>query len=135
MLLGKAVGSHWLIEVRSRFSAAHQLMLAGEPIEPLHGHNYRVDLYIVPPDTLDDSGVSLDFQYVQKILDQAIQPLHMRNLNELEPFRSNSPSAEMIARYIADRFLDEWEGPGRLFAVRIWEDNDRNVTYFLESGP
>ena len=134
MVIGKSIGTHWLIEVRSGFSAAHQLMLAGEPIEPLHGHNYRVDLFIAPPDALDDSGVSLDFQYVQNILNQAIEPLHMQNLNELEPFRSSSPSAEMIARYIADRFLDLWEGPGRLLAVRLWEDSDRNVTYLLETG-
>lgn len=120
----------WLIEIHGHFSSAHQLTRNGDPIEPLHGHNYRVDLFFIPDTDPDEGGVTVDFHALQATLKHILETLHMKNLNDTEPFRNMSPSAENIARYIAQSFISLWDGPGKLHAVRVWEDTDRNITFY-----
>jgi len=44
------------LKVVSRFAAAHQLKMVAEKCENLHGHNWRVELYIAGKE-LNSAGV------------------------------------------------------------------------------
>ena len=48
------------LKVVSRFAAAHQLKLVAEKCENLHGHNWRVELYLAGEE-LNSAGVLMDF--------------------------------------------------------------------------
>jgi 6-pyruvoyltetrahydropterin/6-carboxytetrahydropterin synthase len=101
------------IAVHAEFCAAHALTISGVR-EPTHGHNFRVTARIEGL-TLDADGLLCDFHTVAATLNEIIEPFNNQNLNEIPPFGPTaattrsapvgpllSPSAELIARYIAD---------------------------------
>ena len=89
------------LHVESEFAAAHAIVIAGER-EPLHGHNWRVRA-TVRGDVLDQDGLLCDFHAVETALRNIIMPFHNRNLNDTAPFDSLNPTAENVARHIAER--------------------------------
>jgi len=91
--------------VEADFSAAHFLSHYRGKCEKLHGHNYKVRLW-VRGESLDEGGMLADFSLLKKALKDAIAPLDHSNLNDMELFQgdaiANDPSAERIARFIYD---------------------------------
>jgi 6-pyruvoyltetrahydropterin/6-carboxytetrahydropterin synthase len=88
------------ITVQSEFCAAHALVIAGTR-EPLHGHNFRVWVTMEGP-SLDQDGLLCDFHTVQDVLGEVLRPLDNQNLHDTKQFANTNPSAENIARHIAD---------------------------------
>jgi 6-pyruvoyltetrahydropterin/6-carboxytetrahydropterin synthase len=86
------------ISVQREFCAAHALMIAGTR-EPTHGHNFHLTVTL-QSDRLDPDGLLLDFHALERLVDEIIRPLNNQNLNEKLPI---NPSAELIAKHIADR--------------------------------
>ena len=64
------------------FSAAHFLVVDGAPIEPLHGHDYRVAAKIFAP--LDQNHCVVDFVALQEILTGILSELDHHVLLPLE---------------------------------------------------
>ena len=87
--------------VEAEFSAAHFLSHYRGKCENLHGHNYRVRLW-VQGEGLDEGGMLVDFSLLKKALKEALSPLDHSSLNDMEVFR-NDPSAERIARFVFEK--------------------------------
>src|SRR5712671_1632105 len=92
------------------FSAAHQLRLYDGSMEPLHGHNWRVEV-TVRAEKLDAIGVVMDFHELERLVDAIIGEYHNRHLNEVASFASTNPSAENVALKIARRSSSPWGSP------------------------
>lgn len=90
------------VTVSGWFAAAHQLRLLDGTLEPLHGHNWKVQVTFAGP-SLDRMGVLIDFTRLRPQLDAILAELHDRNLNDLPAFRDKNPSAEHVAVHIAQR--------------------------------
>lgn len=90
------------VTVSGWFAAAHQLRLLDGTLEPLHGHNWKVQVTFAGAQ-LDPMGVLIDFTRLKPRLDAILAELHDRNLNDLPPFRERNPSAEHVALLIAQR--------------------------------
>ena len=88
------------ISVHAEFCAAHALVIAGMR-EQTHGHNFRVTARIEGP-TLDSDGLLCDFHSVEGVMAEVIDPFRNANMNAVAPFDRENPSAEHIARYIAE---------------------------------
>lgn len=88
------------LSVETSFCAAHAIVIRGER-EPLHGHTWLVTLRI-GADTLDQDGLVCDFHAVEHILRETVAPFHNRNLNEVPPFDTINPTAELVAQHIGD---------------------------------
>jgi len=89
------------IRTTRHFSAAHQLRLYDNSLEPTHGHNWKVEVTVESP-VLDSIGVVMDFHELERLLDAIIQPMHNRHLNEVVPFdRLESLGGECGAAYRA----------------------------------
>ncbi len=88
------------ITVEDEFCAAHAIVIRGER-EPLHGHNWRVRVTLAGRE-LDADGLLLDFHALERIVRQTIDPFRDRNLNETAPFDRTNPTAEQVARHIAE---------------------------------
>ena len=84
--------------VELEFAAAHFLSHYRGKCENLHGHNYKVRLW-VKGETLNEGGMLADFSLLKRALKAAIAPLDHSNLNDIEAFKDD-PSAERIARCI-----------------------------------
>ena len=84
------------------FSAAHYLNDYNGKCENLHGHNYKVRVW-VKGQSLGYSGMLADFSILKKILREICIKLDHSNLNEIKIF-NNNPSSERIAKYIYEQF-------------------------------
>jgi len=108
------------LTVESVFAAAHQLRMYDGRLEPLHGHNWRVEAFYESAE-LDGIGVAADFALLQSHVGRAVAQLHDRFLNELPMFVECNPSAEHVARWLHGE-LSRAAPPGvRVRRVRVWE--------------
>lgn len=108
------------ILVEGEFAAAHQLRLYDGRNEPLHGHNWKVEVYLAGP-KLDSIGVLADFTVVRRRLNETLQQLHDRFLNDLPEFRDRNPSAEVVASHIYEAMSAGLPAGVRVSRVRVWE--------------
>lgn len=117
------------IMIRTRFAAAHQLDLTGRKCENLHGHNWKVEVY-VKGGSLDHAGVLYDFGLLKKTVNDIMEELDHKFLNELENiFPDGSPSSERIAVYIAERLAGELPDGIMVSKVNAWESDDSCASY------
>ncbi|QPJ66324.1 MAG: 6-carboxytetrahydropterin synthase [Candidatus Nitrohelix vancouverensis] len=87
------------VNIKTQFSAAHQLKYFDGKYENLHGHNWTVFVTVTAKE-LDAIGLGVDFVELKKWTNECIEKLDYKNLNEVEPFTEMNPSAENIARWI-----------------------------------
>lgn len=120
------------ILVEGEFAAAHQLRLYDGRLEPLHGHNWKVEVCLAGP-KLDSIGVLADFTEVRRRLNDTLQGLHDRFLNDLPAFRERNPSAEMVALHIHQAMSADLPPGVRVSRVRVWEAPGCAATVVLES--
>ncbi len=119
------------LKVVSRFAAAHQLKMVAEKCENLHGHNWRVEVYISGKE-LNNAGVLMDFGEIKIHLNEIIDSLDHKFLNELNLFDDGNPSSENIARYIAEMMQSKISTPGvGISRVGVWESDDSCATYTM----
>jgi 6-pyruvoyltetrahydropterin/6-carboxytetrahydropterin synthase len=123
------------ISVDREFCAAHALLIRGTR-EPIHGHNFHLTVTL-RGQTLDSDGLLLDFHALEKLLDEILRPFINANLNDTPPFTNLNPSAEVIAKHIAERLLAALpaitppNAPApSLASVRLTEAPGCAVTYF-----
>jgi 6-pyruvoyltetrahydropterin/6-carboxytetrahydropterin synthase len=108
--------------ITADFSAAHALRHYYGETEPMHGHNFKVELVVRGKKLQNKVKYLTDFVALQKALHAVVQPMDHTNLNELPFFREENPSAENLAAYIAREVGRRWSEPGvRLHAVTVWE--------------
>jgi 6-pyruvoyltetrahydropterin/6-carboxytetrahydropterin synthase len=91
----------YTIRVEATFSATHSLKMPDGSDEPIHGHDWRVSVFIASRE-LDPLGMVVDFEKVQSALRTVLEPLHHSDLNQLEPFANLNPTAEIVARHLFD---------------------------------
>jgi 6-pyruvoyltetrahydropterin/6-carboxytetrahydropterin synthase len=114
------------IRTARAFSAAHALKLYDNSLEPIHGHNWKVEV-TVQSDQLDSIGVVMDFHELERLLDAIIQPMHNRHLNEVSPFDRLNPSAENVALHIGQSL--RLPSSVRLVSVQVWETAENSAVY------
>ncbi|MCP3677850.1 MAG: 6-carboxytetrahydropterin synthase QueD [Deltaproteobacteria bacterium] len=128
------------LKVVSEFAAAHKLRGYDGECEKLHGHNWRVEAIVVA-DTLDSVGLAVDFKDLKQWLNGILDDLDHLYLNELEPFQSENPSSENLARFIFCELQERvavYAGgsEGRGIAVQkvtVWESERAAASYYETS--
>lgn len=118
------------LKIITHFSAAHQLKAFRGACESLHGHNWKVEVYVTS-DVLDDSGVVIDFRILKKHVRHIMETLDHKFLNDLGPFKDTNPSSENIARYVAEQLAPLLE-KRQITVSRItaWESDNACATYY-----
>jgi len=120
------------LKVRTHFAAAHQLKLVALKCENLHGHNWKIEVYLKGRE-LNDAGVLMDFGEIKAAVNGIMNELDHKYLNELECFKSRNPSSENIANYIAHALQEKINTTGvKVSRVTAWESDDACATYFFD---
>ena len=119
------------LSVQREFCAAHAITIAGKR-EPTHGHNWHVTA-TVRGEGLDDDGLLCDFHEVQRALDDVLAPLCDVDLNATPPFDRLNPTAEHVARHIADLLSRTLAGRARIARVTVTEAPGCAATYIVEA--
>ena len=118
------------LKVVTQFSAAHRLNNFYGKCEALHGHNWKVEIF-VRADTLDVAGLVLDFGKIKSHANELLAEIDHTFLNELPAFKDQNPSSENMARYLFER-LSQAINDNRVKITRIsvWESDNTSASYF-----
>lgn len=127
------MGRYELI-LRTSFDASHQLRMPDGTMEPLHGHDWRVEVYL-EGGPLDEAGIVADFTALQRGLSQITAELRNRRLNELAAFAGRNPSTELIAKYICDSFSPTLPPNVRVTKTLLWETEECAAAYIPGPSP
>ena len=121
------------LKIISHFAGAHQLRNFKGSCEKLHGHNWKIEVY-VRGDRLAEDGTLIDFHDLKAATKKALDTLDHEFLNDLEPFREENPSSENIAKYIFGRIAEALaDRPVSVFKVTAWESDTACASYYGES--
>ncbi|MGD8985522.1 MAG: 6-carboxytetrahydropterin synthase QueD [Desulfobacteraceae bacterium] len=117
------------LKIISQFAGAHQLRDFGGKCEALHGHNWKIEVYVTG-NKLDEDGLLIDFALVKKETKKALNKLDHKFLNELEPFKTVNPSSENIARHIYGSLSKKLNNENvRVSKVTAWESDTACATF------
>ena len=116
------------LSIKGDFSSAHFLRQYEGKCQHLHGHNWKLEVFVASTE-LNGSGMVADFGELKKQLKIVLAHLDHVCLNEIDFFKDNNPTAENIAKYIYDEFSKVIE-PLKVSKVRVWETDNNSVTYY-----
>lgn len=120
------------LKVVTRFAAAHQLTMVGSKCENMHGHNWKVEVYVTG-DKLGAGGVLIDFGEIKTHLADVINKLDHKFLNELDYIPDGKPSSENIAYFVATELQAKIDDSSvHVSRVTAWESDDACATYIVK---
>ncbi len=120
------------ISIKDEFAAAHRLRHYRGGGERIHGHNWKVELYVRAEEP-DDVGLVIDFEELKATARKSLDPLEHVFLNELPPFQEVNPTAENIARYLYETLSQAINGRRlKVSRVTVWETDSCGATYYQE---
>lgn len=111
------------LTLRGEFAAAHQIRLHDGTMEPLHGHNWRVEVELSAK-SLDNIGIVADFVMLERRLKDVLARYHNCSLNDHVDFAELNPTTEHVAQSIAIHFGDGLPKEVNLERVRVWETSN-----------
>jgi 6-pyruvoyltetrahydropterin/6-carboxytetrahydropterin synthase len=120
------------VMIEEEFSAAHALRGYRGKCENMHGHNWKVEVY-VRGEQLDQVGMLLDFKALKAATRRVMKSLDHQNLNELQPFDLDmNPSSEHLAGFILHKVSEEISDDRvKVYKVRVWETPSTCATFEL----
>jgi 6-pyruvoyltetrahydropterin/6-carboxytetrahydropterin synthase len=114
------VSPRYEISVQTIFAASHQLRGYKAPLEPLHGHNFKVEVFASAA-KLGEGGLVLDFLELEAKLKEVVAPYDHRHLNDVPPFVEVNPTTENLARFFYEELRKKLPEDVTLRLVRVWE--------------
>jgi 6-pyruvoyltetrahydropterin/6-carboxytetrahydropterin synthase len=113
-----------------QFAASHFLREYHGKCEALHGHNYRVRVYVGATE-LDHEGMVVDFVRLRQVLREVVdERLDHTHLNEVPPFDALNPTAEHIAQWIGEQVAARVDDARvRVTECHVWETETNCAIY------
>lgn len=133
------------IKKRFRFEASHRLLNHKGKCNNIHGHNYKVDVYIGSLE-LDDMGMVIDFGDLSQLKDwinsnwdhsiiineddQEIKSLLKNSIFRIYEMKGN-PTAENMAKFLFEKFSSLLKDDRLAIAqIEIYENDDSVAGYY-----
>lgn len=117
------------IFTKTHFSSGHHLRNYPGNCEKPHGHNWKVEVTVRATE-LDELGMGVDFKTVKKALNEIMDDLDHRDLNEHPSFQDKNPSSENIAVHIFEQLKSKLTTDRyRPYSVTVRETDTSGVTY------
>ena len=119
----------FIINIKSNFSAAHNLVGYKGDCAKVHGHNWNVRLSL-RCNKIDEVGMTIDFKILKRDFNNLLSEFDHENLNTVECFRECNPTSESIAQKIFEKaelvFNDESTS---VFEIEVSESEKYSVIY------
>ncbi len=114
----------------SHFDAAHNLRNYKGKCEKLHGHNWKVQVFL-KGDTLNETGMVMDFGKIREKIKKIMQKLDHNYLNTIPPFNKINPTSENIAKYIYEKMCSTINAKEcSISRVTVWETEKTCASYY-----
>ena len=114
------------LKAQMYFAAAHHLLNYDGECENQHGHNWLVEAYAEGTE-LDKSNILIDYKVLKRELKSVLDLLDHKDLNELSYFNGESPSSEMISKFIYTKLKEKIN---ILSKISVWETNTSCASYY-----
>jgi 6-pyruvoyltetrahydropterin/6-carboxytetrahydropterin synthase len=114
------------VKIETFFSAAHHLLNYKGNCENQHGHNWKVEVYVIG-DVLDESNILVDFKILKSCVNDVVNYLDHKDLNQLSEFVDASPSSEIIAKFIYKKVKEKFKNISK---VSVWETSSSCASYW-----
>ncbi len=108
------------------FDAAHALRGYEGPCENLHGHTWRVQVFM-QGEELNKIGLLEDFKVIKGKLKKVLDEFDHKLLNDVKPFDAENPSSENLAKVI---FQDMKKKIKSISKVVVWESPTTCASYW-----
>jgi len=118
------------VSVQMYFSAAHRLRAYKGKCENMHGHNWKVQIFVLKEE-LDKHGMVMDFTELKNVLWQVLADFDHKFLNDIPYFKKINPTSENIARYIYTQLCKRLKIKSSMsLRVCVWETENSCATYY-----
>lgn len=112
-----------------QFAAAHRIPDHPGKCRHLHGHNYRVRVFL-QASRLDELGMVVDFAKLKGWMKEVMERFDHRVLNDLPPFDRLNSTAEVLSEVVYEGIRDRIDDPRiAVQRVEVWE-NDSSCAIF-----
>lgn len=108
------------ILLETMFRAEHQLTFADGTQEPLHEHEWKVDVAVSAP-KLDENDLVMDFEELKMLVEATLMDFRGRRLETIGHFEHRNTSAENVARIVYELIAPKLAETVRLEYVEITE--------------
>ena len=116
------------VKIETHFSSAHHLLNYKGKCENIHGHNWKIEV-TARGSELDKSNILIDFKVLKQIVNEIVEYLDHKDINELDEFKNQSPSSEFIAKFIYYKAKEKIKEISR---VDVWETPSSKASYYEE---
>lgn len=113
------------LRIESHFDAAHKLAEYKGKCARLHGHTWKVEVFVIGK-KLNDIGLLIDYRIIKEKLNEVIEKLDHSFLNDFKEI--GNPTSENISKYIFKNL--NLPKNVRLEKVRVWEGSRSYTEYF-----
>ena len=117
------------LKAQMYFAAAPHLLNYDGECENQHGHNWLVEAY-VKGDKLDKSNILIDYKVLKREMKAVLDLLDHKDINELPYFEGQSPSSEMISRFIYTKLKEKIS---LISKISVWETPTSCASYYEEA--
>ncbi|MEN6617164.1 MAG: 6-carboxytetrahydropterin synthase QueD [Syntrophorhabdus sp.] len=115
--------------MKDSFAAAHRLVGYKGKCEELHGHNFTVEV-LVAGEKLGDDGMLIDFHVIKGYLQEILEVLDHKYINDIPFFAERASSAEYIALYIYHEMEKRLAAePVTTKEIKVWESDKAYAAY------
>lgn len=117
------------LKISSQFAAAHQLRDFEGGCEKLHGHNWKIEVFVTGKE-LGKDGLLMDFRLIKEKAKKVLDELDHKFLNELDAFKIINPSSENIACHVFKSLLRDLNNEDvKVSKVTAWESDSSCASY------
>ena len=116
------------VSVETSFRAPHQLTLPDGSKEPVHSHDWLVNVDVGSA-TLNNMGVVMDFRRLRAMVDNIVAEFDSKVLNEFSYLQQTNPSAENVAIYIYEELKPKLPKGVKLRSIRVVEEPGCSAKY------
>ena len=119
----------FIINIKSNFSAAHNLVGYKGDCAKVHGHNWNVRLAL-KCNKIDELGMTIDFKILKSKFNNLLQEFDHENLNSLKCFENSNPTSELIAQKIFEKAQLVFNNESTsVFEIEVSESEKYSVIY------
>ncbi len=119
----------YIVNIKSNFSAAHNLVGYQGDCANVHGHNWNVRLAILCS-KVDEIGMTIDFKLLKRRFKELLDSFDHKNLNSIPEFKDINPTSESIAKVLFEISSKKFNNESvKVFEIEVSESEKYSVIY------
>ncbi|MCB1158698.1 MAG: 6-carboxytetrahydropterin synthase [Leptospiraceae bacterium] len=120
------------IRIEDKFESSHYLYnyFPDGSDEPIHGHSWKIEVYISGKSGIKADGICFDFLTAKKKLKELSEAMDHRLINEHPDFKGINPTSENIARWFYYYLQHEVEKENGKIKKIVIHEGPENLAFF-----